>query len=32
MLNKIINMIQSQIYREKGSLDYHTWIFSSVDN
>lgn len=32
MLNKIINMIQSQLYKEKGLLDYHTWIFSSVGN
>lgn len=32
MVNKIINMIQSQLYKEKGSLDYHTWIFSSVGN
>ena len=32
MINKIINMIQSQLYKEKGDLDYHTWIFSSVGN
>ena len=25
-------MIQSQLYKEKGLLDYHTWIFSSVGN
>lgn len=32
MINKMINMIQSQRYKEKGNLDYHTWIFSSVGN
>lgn len=32
MFHKIINMVRSQLYKEKGSFDYHTWIFSSADN
>lgn len=32
MLNKIINMVKAQLYDRRKSLDYTTWIFSSVDN